>query len=236
MFSHISYEPFGECAIRLVFDHTINEKTLYNIQACQKIIEQYPFKGLIEIVPSYTSLCIYYDVVKVASLLPPSQQSVEDFIISYVKNLLLQQYAEDVIIKRTIEIPVFYGDHYGPDLAYVAQYHRLTKEEIIHRHTKARYIVHMLGFAPGFAFLGGLDSSIATPRKEVPRLSIDAGAVGIAGYQTGVYPLSTPGGWQIIGRTPKNLFLPNQTPPSLLQAGDIVHFVDVSSQKWEDFL
>jgi inhibitor of KinA len=109
----------------------------------------------------------------------------------------------------------------------VAEANQLTEAEVIELHTAGDYLVYMLGFAPGFPFLGGLDKRIATPRRQTPRLKIEAGSVGIAGEQTGVYPLATPGGWQIIGRTAVDLFLPEQTPPTLLRAGDRIKFVAV---------
>ncbi|MBO1911088.1 5-oxoprolinase subunit PxpB, partial [Microvirga sp. 3-52] len=118
----------------------------------------------------------------------------------------------------------------GPDLEYVAKSNNLSIEEVIQIHSENEYLVYMIGFAPGFPFLGGMDKRIATPRKETPRLTIPSGSVGIAGKQTGVYPLETPGGWQIIGRTPLDLFLPDMSPPTLLEAGDKIRFMPVSAK------
>lgn len=128
---------------------------------------------------------------------------------------------------KTIEIPVVYGGQEGPDLEFVAAYNGLTVEEVIEIHTATIYPVTMIGFAPGFPYLEGLSERIHAPRKSTPRMHIPAGSVGIAGEQTGIYSLSTPGGWQIIGRTQVPLFLPRNHPPSLLQAGDLVKFVAV---------
>lgn len=125
---------------------------------------------------------------------------------------------------RDVEIPVVYGGKVGPDLDAVARHAGLSCDEVIRRHSEATYIVYFIGFMPGFAYLGGLDPQLTTPRHDVPRLSIPAGSVGIGGAQTGIYPISSPGGWQILGRTGMRLFDPRQCPSTLLQPGDRVHF------------
>ena len=138
---------------------------------------------------------------------------------------------------RVVEIPVCYGGQYGPDLAFVAQHNGLTEEEVIALHVSGEYYIYMLGFAPGFPYLGGLPERIAAPRHEVPRASVPAGSVGIAGNQTGIYPVSTPGGWQLIGCTPLVLFRPSENPPSLLLPGDTVRFRAISTaemQAWPE--
>lgn len=126
---------------------------------------------------------------------------------------------------RTIEIPVRYGGEHGPDLAAVAEQTGLTEDEVIALHAKPDYVVYCLGFLPGFAYLGGLDARISVPRRATPRLRVPAGAVGIAGNQTGIYPLASPGGWQLIGRTDTPLFDPYRETPGLLAPGDTVRFV-----------
>lgn len=126
---------------------------------------------------------------------------------------------------RYIEIPVHYGGEFGEDLFDVAKYHQTTPEEIIRRHTEPIYTVFMMGFQPGFPYLGGLPENLHTPRRNVPRTKVPAGSVGIGGSQTGVYPFTSPGGWQLLGRTDIQLFDVNQTPPVLLMAGDNIRFV-----------
>ncbi|MDR9838775.1 5-oxoprolinase subunit PxpB [Herbaspirillum huttiense] len=125
---------------------------------------------------------------------------------------------------RTVEIPVVYGGSAGPDLDNVARHTGLSTKEVIERHSSAEYVVYFLGFLPGFAYMGGLDASLATPRHTTPRVSIPAGSVGIGGEQTGIYPMASPGGWQLIGRTALQLFDPSQQPPTLLRPGDRVRF------------
>jgi inhibitor of KinA len=129
-----------------------------------------------------------------------------------------------------VEIPVCYGGEFGPDLAEVARLCALSEEEVIARHAAASYRVYMIGFSPGFAYLGGLDAAIAAPRRATPRTLVPAGSVGIAGLQTGIYPLATPGGWQIIGQTPKRLFLPEREAPCLLSPGDTLRFVPIGAE------
>jgi inhibitor of KinA len=144
----------------------------------------------------------------------------------------------DVTVKqhpRVVEIPVCYGGEFGPDLGYVAEHNQLSVEEVIEIHTSGQYLVYMIGFAPGFPYLGGMSERIMAPRRQSPRLAIPAGTVGIAGMQTGVYPIETPGGWQLIGRTPLALFRPQDNPPSLLQSGDIVRFCQISDKEYEEY-
>ncbi|HEI8865953.1 TPA: 5-oxoprolinase subunit PxpB [Serratia odorifera] len=126
---------------------------------------------------------------------------------------------------RQVDIPVVYGGEQGPDLAEVARHTGLTMQQVVECHASAAYIVYFLGFQPGFSYLGGMPDRLATPRRAEPRLSVPAGSVGIGGSQTGIYPLATPGGWQLIGRTPLALFNPLEMPPTLLRPGDSVRFV-----------
>ncbi|RTR27445.1 5-oxoprolinase subunit PxpB [Shewanella atlantica] len=135
---------------------------------------------------------------------------------------------------RNVEIPIVYGGEFGPDLEQVARYHQLSCEEVIRRHSSGSYTVLFLGFQPGFPYLDGLDSNLFTPRLSVPRISIPAGSVGIGGNQTGIYPASAPGGWQLIGRTNMPLFTP-QSPgsPTLVTPGDTVQFIPVASLEFD---
>jgi KipI family sensor histidine kinase inhibitor len=133
---------------------------------------------------------------------------------------------------RTVEIPVLYGGEFGPDLDYVARHTQLAPERVIELHSSAEYLVHFLGFSPGFPYLGGLPAELATPRLEAPRTRVPAGSVAIGGSQTGIYPAASPGGWRIIGRTPVRLFDPDASPPALLAMGDRVRFVPVAEARF----
>ena len=134
---------------------------------------------------------------------------------------------------RTVEVPVCYGGAHGPDLPDVAGHCGLTGDEVVRIHAAGEYRVYFLGFSPGFPYLGGLDPRLATPRLAAPRRSVPAGSVAIGGAQTGVYPVGSPGGWRLIGRTPAPLFDPARTPPALLQMGDLVRFVPISPGEFE---
>ena len=139
----------------------------------------------------------------------------------------------DTVLKRTIEIPVCYEDEFGPDLGRVLKHTGYDKEELIERHTSGRYLVYFLGFSAGFPYIGGMDASLATPRLETPRKTVPAGSVGIAGQQTGIYPLSTPGGWNLIGRTPLPLFNRSNPKDSAIRMGDRIRFRTVGRAEFE---
>lgn len=172
-----------------------------------------------DIVPGYCSLGIHFDPLHtdIAAL----ERVIGEEAVR------LQDRSDPVAAARTVEIPVRYGGANGPDLAAVAESAQCSEREVIERHANRNYRVYMLGFVPGFAYLGRVDSRIAMPRHRVPRERVPAGSVGIAGEQTGVYPIATPGGWQLIGRTDAVMFDPTRPAPSLLQPGDIVRFVPV---------
>lgn len=168
----------------------------------------------IDIVPGMNNLTVLPD---------PARQDIGELPAQLMA--LWQQAADMALPQRQVEIPVHYGGEYGPDLAAVAAHCGLSEQQVIHRHSAAQYTVFFLGFQPGFAYLGGLPAALATPRRAEPRLRVPAGSVGIGGEQTGIYPASSPGGWQLIGRTALQLFDPQREPPSLLLPGDSVRFI-----------
>ena len=218
----------SERSILVYFGDSINEETHHKIQIAVHLLNEQSIEGITEIICGYTNICIHYEPLKIKkSVQHYAGNSISEKVITLLQHTLQGDHSRASAESRVVEIPVLYGGEYGPDLAYVAEQNNLTPQEVIDIHTGGDYLVYMLGFAPGFPFLGGLDPRIATPRRQTPRLKIEAGSVGIAGEQTGVYPLATPGGWQIIGRTAVDLFLPNETPPTLLRAGDRIRFVAV---------
>ena len=223
--------PLGDAAVTLELGRTISPATHRLIQALARLLDQNPPPGLREYVPAFTTLTVYYDPWELSqnTEIPPHKQ-----VASYLQSLLpaAQVLAADYAPGPLVEIPVCYGGDLGPDLAAVAQYAGLSEAAVMELHSAAEYLVYMLGFAPGFPYLGGLDARLATPRRAVPRPLVPAGAVGIAGAQTGIYSLPTPGGWQLIGRTPRRLFDAGRTPPSLLQAGDRLRFVPISGAEF----
>ena len=216
------FKPAGDSALVIIFGDRIDEKINKKVHAVANAIEKASPDWLVEVVPTYTSVYVYYDPLKL------SYRNILDAI----KPFLLVEPKEER--PRIVEIPTAYGGEFGPDIEFVAKHNGLTVEEVIEIHSKPLYRVYMLGFTPGFAYLGGMDERIATPRLEKPRLKVPAGSVGIAGKQTGIYPIESPGGWRLIGRTPLRLFTPEKDPPTLLQPGDYVRFVPISEEEfWE---
>ncbi|PJN89085.1 kinase inhibitor [Bacillus sp. mrc49] len=228
--------PLSDSAIVITFGNGMEYSIHKKIKLFMDLLEEEPFAGFVECVPAFTNLTIFYDPLVIYNIHKQSNEATSpyDVVRSILDRKLLDLIEDTKVSHRTVSIPVCYGGEYGPDLEYVARYHDLTTDEVIHIHSNGEYLAYMIGFAPGFPFLGGLPKDIATPRRSSPRMTIPAGAVGIAGMQTGVYPISTPGGWQLIGQTPMELFLPNVTPPSLLQAGDMVKFQPISEQEYKE--
>ncbi|HWC45491.1 MAG TPA: 5-oxoprolinase subunit PxpB [Casimicrobiaceae bacterium] len=206
--------PLGDRALLIQLGSTIDDETHRRVRAISARLKSSKVPGLIEIVPAFASVAVHYD---------PARAPYVRFAEA-VQAALANLGDESLPAPRTVEIPVRYGGEDGPDLAVVADAHGLSADDVVRLHSAATYRVYMLGFAPGFAYLGGLPESLATPRRAEPRTAVPAGSVGIGGSQTGIYPLTTPGGWQIVGRTSLTLFDPRRTPPTLLAIGDIVRF------------
>ena len=177
-----------------------------------------PLEGFVETIPGYSSLMVIFDPLKL------NLYKVQKWVSENLK----ATYESLEITPAHVRIPVVYGGEFGPDLEFVAAHNHLSEQEVITIHASATYPVHFIGFLPGFPYLGGMDPSIAAPRLETPRPLIRAGSVGIAGGQTGIYSLDSPGGWRIIGWTPARLFDINRTQPALLKPGDLVQLIPVS--------
>ena len=224
--------PLGDRALLIRLGTTIDAATHRRVRAACARLDAQPVAGTVELVPAYASVAVHYDPESV----PNGAGSPFERFSSAVSAALVD--LEDVALPepRTIEIPVCYGGAFGPDLDEVAQRHALGPDDVIGLHAAATYDVYMLGFAPGFAYLGGLPPEIATPRRDEPRTAVPAGSVGIGGSQTGIYPLVSPGGWQLIGRTPRRLFDVTRECPALLSAGDRVRFRPIGSQEFDQLM
>lgn len=222
----------SEQAVTLEFGHEISETLLQRITGFAERLQQKPFPGFYTVVPAYSTLSIFYDPIKIVQAHELPGKSGFEKVSNYLMQLDAITAQQSSATHITVTIPVCYGGTFGPDLDEVAQIHQLTPQEVINLHSNAIYTVYMIGFIPGFAYLGGMPEILTTPRKTTPRKAVPAGAVGIAGAQTGIYPLQTPGGWQLIGQTPLRLFQPERTQPSLLKAGDRVAFKPIRPEEF----
>ncbi len=202
-------------------DDAINEKVV----GLHKALMQSRFVGFVESVPAYASLAVFYDIKKISR---HTDTSAFAFVKEYLQQLLEKQLQISIQSSPVKKIPVCYDESFGIDLREMAELRRLTINEIIGLHTAVIYKVYMIGFLPGFAYMGTVDDKLSTPRKDQPRLNVAAGSVGIAGSQTGIYPMDSPGGWQIIGKTPLQLFDTAKSAPCLLSAGDRVQFFSIT--------
>lgn len=225
--------PLGDSALIIDFGNVIDEATNNKVLALADAINKASIHGVIDVVPCYSSLAIHYDIISVLEhgRGKPSFTTIKEKL----ESLLLLSQEEFTNEFRNMRIPVCYAKKYGWDLDEIAAQTKLPVEEVITIHTSGRYKVYMIGFLPAFAYMGEVDERIAMPRRSEPRLKIEAGCVGIAGKQTGVYPLTSPGGWQIIGRTPVKLFDKNKAEPALLKAGDIVEFFSISEDEFKNY-
>jgi inhibitor of KinA len=240
--SNLEIAPLGDTAVVIRFGNQIDIHTHQKVQTAMAALEAIQLPGVIECIPAYTSVTVLYDPFLILKHAPgmigmdhAPNHTAYDIVHSVVREIIDETETFVNHEQRVVSIPVCYGGEFGPDINFVADINQLTVDEVIQIHTSCDYLVYMIGFAPGFPYLGGMSKRIATPRKPTPRLSIPAGSVGIAGTQTGVYPFSTPGGWQLIGQTPVALFDPSKMPPSLLKAGDVVRFYSISESEFHDW-
>ena len=223
--------PLGENALTVEFSREISLETNDQVLGLAKYFEFNKFDGFIETVPAYASLTIFYNAIIVRKTFREFKTAF-DCIKALAENGL-QDLKEIKEIEKTetrlIEIPVRFDEKSALDLNYVAEMSELSREQVIEIFTERIYRVYMLGFLPGFAYMGEIDERIAAPRKSAPRLRVPRGSVGIAGRQTGIYPLESPGGWQIIGKADLELLTPNAENPAFLRAGDSVRFYEAKS-------
>jgi inhibitor of KinA len=217
----------GDRALVIEFGDAADPKLSSHIAALAQRLRASPPAGVLDIVPTFTTLALHYDPADVED-----GDSPYDVLAGQVEAWLCAEPPESTVQGRSIEIPVCYGGTFGEDLDALAGRHGLRPEDVVRLHSEPRYHVHMLGFVPGFAYLGGLDARLATPRRDHPRPKVPAGSVAIGGAHTGIFPLETPGGWHLIGRTPLRLFTPGSEPPCLLNPGDSVQFVPISADRF----
>ena len=215
--------PVGDRAISIDFGQVIDPKINRHIRQTIERIKELQLEGIIELVPTYCALLVEYDAMlysysDICNIIEPT---LEEGMTDTTNELV-----------TVVEVPTVYGGEFGPDLSFVATHNHLSEDEVVSIHSGTDYLVYMLGFIPGFTYLGGMDSRIATPRLSSPRTLIPAGSVGIAGEQTGTYPSDSPGGWQIIGRTPVTMYNMSKAQVALLNAGDYVRYVPIDESEF----
>ena len=217
------YAPLGDHAVLITLGDGISEAMNRAVREASARIAAARIPGVTDIVPAYASVAVHYQ---------PAPGRMQSEIVSALRTVLASEASPELPAPRLVEIPVCYGGDLGPDLEELASKHDLSPSDVISLHSSAEYLVYMVGFMPGFAYLGGLSSRIATPRRRSPRMAVPAGSVGIGGEQTGVYPLVSPGGWNLIGRTPLRIFDITRDEPALLATGDRVRFYPITRDEF----
>ncbi len=219
----------GDMGLTILFEAPISRAlSIYIVQLAERCRARFS-QHIVDLIPAYQSLTLGFNLDSewAATQTFELEQLIEETQLS----------ADSLSTKPTkrVEIPVCYGGEYGPDLAPMAQQKNMTQQSLINQHSQTEYFVHMLGFAPGFMYLGGLEPSLACPRKSVPAMQVPAGSLGIGAGQTGIYPQVSPGGWHIIGRTPLALFDVNNTPACIVNPLDSVRFYPISASEFENW-
>ena len=216
------FQRASDQSLLIYFGHQITPEAHDRVRKLLRLLEMEPIGGVRNLHPAYHSVLVKFDALQ------RHHDQLEKILQSYIDRL------ENVSLPppREVEIPMCYGGQHGPDLSDVSSMHGMTPEQVIALHSSSSYLVYFLGFVPGFAYLGGLPEALVTPRLATPRRIVPAGSVGIAGSQTGVYPVATPGGWRLLGRTPVPMFLPDRNELSLLSIGDRVRFTPISPEQF----
>ena len=210
-------------SLLVTFGNEITQEVHRDVVRLSRLLLEESTQEILNIHPAYSSVLITFD---------PRITSPSKFE-GHIRRLMKNMDSIEIPQSQSVEIPVCYEGDFAPDLEDVAHYNSLSKADVVRLHSSTTYIVYFLGFTPGFPYLGGMPKEITMPRRPTPRRLVHAGSVAIGGHQTGVYPVSSPGGWQIIGRTPRRLFNPEGRHPTLLQMGDHVRFVPISREKYE---
>lgn len=222
---NVEFRAASDQSLIVYLGHQISLKTHEQLLKLLQLLQRAPIGGVRNLHPAYCSLLITFDPLRL------DHEALQAKLATYLDRV------EETPLPtpRRVEIPVCYGGEFGPDLKDVAAMHGMTASQAVEAHADANYIVFFLGFAPGFAYLGGLPEKLASPRLDTPRAKVPEGSVGIGGNQTGVYPLTTPGGWRLIGRTPVQMFRRDRNAMNFLQIGDHVRFRVISEREFTDF-
>ena len=224
LFNELSFRNGGDRSLFVEVGDEITPEVNQGIRNLLSAIDKADLAGVKALAPTYRSILVYYDPLSVAP------DTLKEQIAGLYGNL------EDAELggAKIVEIPTLYGGEYGPDIDFVASHNGINEAEVVEVHTGSDYLVYMVGFNPGFPYLGGMSEKIATPRLPTPRVRMVPGSVGIAERQTGIYPLASPGGWRVIGRSPIRMFDPGREPPSLVMAGDLVRFTSIDEARYRE--
>lgn len=223
MYEKGRYLLSGDKGLVVEFGNEISEAVNKKVRNLYLAVKKSKMTGIYEMIPTYRSLLIQYNPMEIeVERLKEKLTEIEEALDSI-----------EIPKPRIVEIPTIYGGEFGEDLDFVAEHNGISKEEVISIHSSVDYLIYMLGFTPGFPYLGGMSEKIETPRLKTPRTKIPAGSVGIAGKQTGIYPIESPGGWQLIGRTPIKLYDPKSQTPIILQAGDYIRFKPIDKGEYD---
>ncbi|MCB2358344.1 5-oxoprolinase subunit PxpB [Clostridium estertheticum] len=224
MYEEVKYLIAGDRALVVEFGDKIEEQVNSKIRGLTVAIAKEGITGINETIPTYRSLMVIYD---------PMIMELDE-LIDMIKSIILKMHELKLPDAKVIEIPTLYGGEYGPDIEFVAKHNKISIDEVIKIHTDQEYLIYMIGFTPGFPYLGGMSDKIEAPRLQNPRTKIPAQSVGIAGKQTGIYPVESPGGWQLVGRTPVKLYDPCREEPVLLNAGDYIKFISIDENEYKN--
>ncbi len=226
VFEKANFRITGDCGLLVEYGEAIDPAVNQKVRSMAIAMQNNMPGGVMEIIPTYRSILIYYDpLITNPSILKETLSDLETGLSEI-----------EIPPPKVVEIPVCYGREFGPDIEHVAQTHNLRVEDVIKLHSEPEYLIYMVGFTPGFPFLGGLPEVLHTPRLKTPRTMVPERSVGIANGQTGIYPIASPGGWQLIGRTPLRLFAPERSDPFLYQAGDRIRFNPISPGDFQRLL
>lgn len=226
--------PLGDSALTIDFGNCINQEVSIHVTRVFKHIQSHPFNGFIECVPAYSSLTVFYNPGALVKEIR-NRETISDIVKEKLEDILERESNFSPEKPRTVKVPVCYDEIFGTDIKQIKQEKKISRQDIIKLHTSVEYRVYMLGFLPGFAYMGEIDKTLIMPRKPVPQ-KVQAGSVAVVGSQTGVYPINSPGGWHIIGRTPLKLYtMEGDAFSTFFQPGDIVQFYSISRDEFENY-
>lgn len=227
--------PLGDSALTIDFGNVIDENVNNRVLSFYNLLKEMNYPGILDVVPSYTTLTVHYNVLSITGRYQHNRTAFEIILEKVEKVINRTGISPSQKNKQILKVPVCYLPEFGLDIQEMANDKNISIEEVVQLHTGKKYRVYMIGFLPGFPYMGEVDDKITTPRKQQPRVKVPAGSVGIAANQTGIYPLDSPGGWNIIGRTPLKMFYKEEAKLTFFEAGDDVEFYSISKDEFNNY-